>query len=359
MSNRTNPRFPWGKLLLGAVAGMAIVELAPRIIKFLDSIPPAPLPILPPTSYFPERPDPSLEGHPSGSAKKNFPSSASESRGSLITTPPEIWTPPADAHWLRVAPHPSVILVLGKRGSGKSALGYRLLELFRDAAVPYVVGIPLAARKLLPQWVGVADRLEDVPPQAVVLMDEAYLQLHARNSMSEAGRTIGPAVNLSRQRGQTIIFIVQEARQLDVNVISQADVIAVKELSEISREFERRELHALTDKARAEFKAVRGDRRCWTWVYSEKSDYLGLVENKLATFWRPALSNAFAGGSPMANIDSKGIETTPKIRKGERTPREELAAKAIELRKAGFSYGEIGKMLGISKSTAWDLVNGR
>ena len=87
-------------------------------------------------------------------------------------------------------------------------------------------------------------------------MDEAYLQLHARNSMSVAGRSIGTIVNLSRQHGQSLIFVVQEARQLDVDAIPQADVIAVKELSLISRELERRELRSVTDKAWAEFSLI-------------------------------------------------------------------------------------------------------
>jgi hypothetical protein len=41
-----------------------------------------------------------------------------------------------DAAWRQKIVHPSVVLVLGKRGSGKSALGYRLLELFRYTATP-------------------------------------------------------------------------------------------------------------------------------------------------------------------------------------------------------------------------------
>ena len=35
-----------------------------------------------------------------------------------------------DSRWRDVVAHPSIVLILGKRGSGKSALGYRLLELF-------------------------------------------------------------------------------------------------------------------------------------------------------------------------------------------------------------------------------------
>ena len=91
--------------------------------------------------------------------------------------PSPAWMPPPDAEWLGLLRHPAVAFILGKRDSGKSALGYRLLELLRNQAAPYVVGLPAAARKLLPDWVGCADRLEDVPPKAVVLLDAAIGRL--------------------------------------------------------------------------------------------------------------------------------------------------------------------------------------
>ena len=213
-----------------------------------------------------------------------------------------------------------------------------------------MVGIPQAARKLLPDWVGCVDRLEDVPPNTVVLLDESYIQYHARDSMSAEGRTIGQMVNLSRQKGWTLIFIVQEGRQLDVNAISQADVIAIKELSEISREFERPQLRRFTSKAMTAFVGVKGNRQRWTWVHSEAAGEVGLVENELATFWKPALSRAFAQGIPdPASQPAEG-------RRGTKTPREELVEKAKLLKKQGHSVREIAGILGIPPSTTQDYL---
>ena len=189
----------------------------------------------------------------------------------------------------------------------------------------------------------------------MVLIDEAYLLMHTRSAMSDAGRSIGPMVNLSRQRGQTLIFIVQEARQLDVNVISQVDVVAVKELTELSREFERKELRSLTDKARVGFSAVRGDKRSSTWIHSEVRDFEGMAKNELASFWRPALSRGFADAGPSA-IDQRPL-TRPSLRKGERTPTTELKAKAAVMREAGYSYSQIAGALGVSKGTVWNWIN--
>ena len=42
---------------------------------------------------------------------------------------------------------------------------------------------------------------------AMVLVDEACLLLHSRDSMSRSGRAIGPLINLSRQRKLSLIFI--------------------------------------------------------------------------------------------------------------------------------------------------------
>ncbi len=137
-------------------------------------------------------------------------------------------------------------MVIGKRGAGKSALGYRLLELLRNNGEPYVVGLHTKALKLLPDWIGTAESLEQVPAKSVVLVDESYLRFHARSSMGLDGRSIGRLINLSRQKEQTLIFIVQEARQLEVNIVSQVDVLAVKEMSELSRDFERPQLRKNT-----------------------------------------------------------------------------------------------------------------
>ena len=216
--------------------------------------------------------------------------------------------------------------------------------------VPYVVGLPPAARKLLPDWIGHCERLEDVPPKATVLLDEAYMQYHSRNSMSSAGLEISRLVNLSRQKQQTLIFITQEGRQLDVNVIAQADVIAIKELSEISKEFERKELRQFTDKARAAFATVQGDRRPWTWIFSETAGEVGLVENQLPSFWSPRLSRAFA----TANSDHPSGQLGHH--RGAKPTREELMARAVDLRNQGHSFRAIGEILGIPTTTAFDLV---
>lgn len=273
--------------------------------------------------------------------------SAFDDRLESKAAPQPAWNPPPDSKWLDLLRHPCVVLIVGRRGAGKSGLGYRILELMRYHGEPFVVGLPAEAQKHLPEWVGCMDRLEDVPSKAVVLVDESYIQYHSRASMASGGRDIGSLINLSRQKEQTLLFIVQEARQLDVNIVSQADVLAVKELSDLSRGFERPQLRKLTDKARAAFETVQGDRRRWSWVYSEPAGYEGLTPNELASFWTSRLSRAFVSPSGGA----------APARRGKRPSHEELQQEARRMRAAGLSYAQIAANLGISKTQAWRLGN--
>ena len=76
------------------------------------------------------------------------------------------------------------------------------------------------------------------------------------------------------------------------------------------------------------------------------------MENELASYWKPALSRAFAQATPDQNSNGAGQ------RMGVKTSREELKGRALALRQQDQSYGVIGKILGISKTLAWELVNG-
>lgn len=173
-----------------------------------------------------------------------------------------------DSRLLKVIIPPFVVLVLGKRGSGKSGLGYRLLELFRYQLTPYVLGIPAEAQKLLPDWIGVAQDLAQIPQGSIVLVDEAYLNYHSRESLKIQNREMSRIINLSRQRDLTLIFVTLEARQIDKNIASQANVVIFKEPGMLQLKFDRPELNSIAVDAKQAFRNLSGDKRGWAYVYS-------------------------------------------------------------------------------------------
>ena len=277
------------------------------------------------------------------------PDSAPHGIGRPPTDPVQRAVSPAepDARWREALTHPAVVLILGKRGSGKSALAYRLLELFRYRLTPYVVGVPDQARRLLPDWMGMAPSLDAVPPKSIVLVDEAYLRYHARESQARQSREMSRLLNLSRQREQTLIFVTQEARQVDRNIASSASAVVFKEPGSLQLEFERRELRRITEQARVAFEGIRKDRQRWSYVFSPDADFSGMIENALPSFWSGKLGRIFAA--------RQGGETT---RSPSRITPAERRARARELRAQGCSYGQIAKALGVSKATAVNYVRG-
>ena len=261
---------------------------------------------------------------------------------SPLASPPDA---DKDHQWREVIVPPSVVLILGGRGSGKSALGYRQLELHRYSLTPYVVGLSKQGQKLLPDWIGVVECLEDLPSKSIALVDEAYLWYHSRESLSSASRDMSRILNLSRQKEQTIIFVSQEARQIDRNIVSSANVLIFKELGMLQLEFDRKELSRLVTKAKQALETIEADRRGWSYVYSPDAGFEGLLENSLPTFWNKNLSHIFAAG---------GETSATKVPK--KATREELMLKAKELYASVKSFDKVANMIGRSKGTAYNYI---
>ena len=285
-------------------------------------------------------------------------------------TPPPL---PLDQPLATVARHPCVILILGHRGAGKSALACRLQELLRDRGAPYAIALPSKAIRLLPSWYGLADDAADIPPNAVIYIPESYRLFHARSALSAQGRAIRDLVNLCRHRRQTIIFDVQNPAHLDRNIISEADVILVKEPGPFTQGFERPQLRGIMDSARAAFSALSSARKKRAvWVVSPGVDVAGqLMENRLPSFWTDALSRIFGDCTVMSGTvvvnsklritqpvdDSISLRLTASSRRGQRTASGDKRLRALHLHSLGHSYREIGDMIGVSKSQAFRLVN--
>ena len=112
-------------------------------------------------------------------------------------------------------------------------------------------------------------------------------------------------------------------------------------------EFERPELRKLVGEAR---EALAGKSRRvnrWSYVYSPDADFAGLLENELPSFWKPGLSRLFASGGSQANP-----------RAGKKLAPSERAIRARELRSQGYSYGEIAKVLGVTKGSIVNYLKG-
>jgi len=253
---------------------------------------------------------------------------------------------PIDNRWLDIIKHPAIVLVLGSKGSGKSAACYRFLELFRYKLTPYVVGFPEQGKGLLPDWIGIAQSLEELPPKSISLVDEAYILHHARESLKAENRNISRLLNLSRQEDKTIVFVAQIGRQVDIDIVSSADVLVLKPPGMFQPKFERPELRDILIEARQAFESVKGNLKRWSYVYSHNANFVGLLENELPTFWSPKLSNIYGCTKEPAQTKLPNKMTL-----------EEKILKAKELYRSGWSLSQIAKYFGVSKSTVYNWIH--
>jgi hypothetical protein len=250
------------------------------------------------------------------------------------------------SRWSGIIKHPSEIVILGSRGSGKTSLAFRIAEHLRWVAPVYVVAFPDTARKYLPDWIGMVPTMEDLPNNCIAIVDEASLLYHARSSMTKKAKALPELINLSRQKNQTIIFVTQESGQIDRNILSGTDVIVFKEPSLLQTRFDRPELRKITEEANRAFQSIPGDRRKWSYVIAQGKGDIGLIESAPPTFWTNQLSHAFAYVGKSADHPAKKLTLADRI------------IKAKEYHRQGLSLRQIGKLLGVSPATVKNYLDG-
>lgn len=210
--------------------------------------------------------------------------------------------------WETFLPKAGVVLILGHRGMGKSALAWWLLERLhgkRRGLGAVVVGLPKGRRRLVPEWVKHSETIARLPEKAAVLIDEAALRFSARRAMADLNLAMGALAALSRQRQQVIILVAHTARMLDVETVFDSDLVVYKMPSAAHVAFERRETMAYTQEARQALLGKKDPRR-WAYAVDFHGGRKALLRNGLCSFWSQALSNAWAG------LDLKSLAQTGK-----------------------------------------------
>ena len=185
----------------------------------------------------------------------------------------------------KILENSEVILITGRRGAGKTALGYYILE---QSPNPYVFGLPEEAWQYLPEFITPLKSLEKLPKKATIFIDEAALWFYSRSSSQRMNRYISQLVTEARHQEQLLIFATHTLRKLDIGVVMDADAIFFKEPSFLHSKFERSEIREITREVKEQFGKLKGDRRKYTYVLSH--DYEGFLKTPLPSFWCEELS---------------------------------------------------------------------
>lgn len=181
-----------------------------------------------------------------------------------------------------------IMLITGKRGSGKTSLGMTLLSVFNSSKKKcYAIGFGKAK---LPGWLKKTDSLDRVQNNSAVLVDEGAIVYSARDSMKEANKNLGKFMAIARHKNLSLVLIAQSSAMLDVNVLRLADVLFLKEPSLLQTEFERRTLQKMYEKIKPLFKKQEQKEK-YFYVWSD--EFQGLLSYELPEFWNESISKAF------------------------------------------------------------------
>jgi len=254
--------------------------------------------------------------------------------------------------WFKIFEEPFVVLILGQRGGGKTALGHLLLEIFSEQGKrrkACIYGFPLDKRNVLPEWI---ECLDDpiFPQDSVVLLHEAHFYLHARQSMESGHIDIDKLITVSRHKNADIIVETQQSFRLDRNIVAEVDGIIFRVPELMQEKFERTEMRWLVNEAKKAFKKfikeykvngaiyreISPEAKKHAWIYSKK--FIGMYPHEipLPSYWSEDISRAY--GEVKEDRIEEMKEKDPLIALLIEKPEYiDILKKAIELEESGVS----------------------
>ena len=198
-------------------------------------------------------------------------------------------------------PKDGVLLLTGFRGEGKTALAWWLVDTLRQVkgyprqVVAY--GLHPDALAALPKWArnsaSSPAEVSALTKPSMIVVDEAVFSANARRSMSEENIDWMKLFAIVRHKGHLLIFIAQTSRQVDIQLIDQADLILLKKPSMMQVKTARTELKAQVKEALALLDQKR-DSKAWVYVYDPKTDAGKLLPSAIPTWWTERLSKAYS-----------------------------------------------------------------
>jgi hypothetical protein len=180
-------------------------------------------------------------------------------------------------------------IILGARGSGKSAFGLKLLENLHAVSGRKIVAMGFKAGEL-PSWMHTIDDIELIENNSYVLIDEGGILFNARQGFSDANQLLSKLLLIARHKDLSIMFISQNSSNLEINAIRQADYLVLKPSSLLQLDFERKKIKDIYLEAAEDFAKFKNTKGL-TYIYSDT--FKGFVSNPLPTFWTQSISKSF------------------------------------------------------------------
>lgn len=255
--------------------------------------------------------------------------------------------------WLESFEGGKVIVIIGRRGSGKTALAAKIGEyMMATHKMPiYWIGLPAQARSLLPNWIRLVDSPDKCPVGCFMIIDEAGIQYLSLAFSTDRNRLLRALLMVCRQRHSSLVFAVQSSRDMEYSIVRQADTIIFKEPGLHQPDSERPDIRPLAKKAALAFNEIpRGKKREAAFVFDD--DFQGLITSTVPSFWSEELSHVYAHFDLTAmeyqvQRDIELQQTAVKETKLLNAASEDK--EILELRQQGYGTKRIAKTLGCTE----------
>lgn len=123
-----------------------------------------------------------------------------------------------------------IVLVDGAMGGGKTGFGCWLMDEYHKKKdyLNYFFVTKSDKKPELPPWFKIIGDLTDTIPNSMALIDEGAINLNARRAMTKENVEASQLLVKLRQKGITMIFLVQNIKMIDPNVRRLASMRVLK-----------------------------------------------------------------------------------------------------------------------------------
>ena len=110
--------------------------------------------------------------------------------------------------------------------------------------------------------------------------------------MSKVNKLFSELLFIRRHKDITLLFIVQNSGNIDVNVVKQADYLVFKKFALLQGKMERKVVMDVYDEVKDDYSELFSEHgQGLTYIYSEA--FRGFVNSPLPSFWSEKVSKGF------------------------------------------------------------------
>ena len=205
--------------------------------------------------------------------------------------------------WNRI-PTTGLLVITGHRGEGKSALGWWLAQEMNRKTGKSVAafGIPKEAQQALPKrgfgkggirYIADLQTLSALKP-SIVVCDEAAFLANSRRAMSKQNQEWLKLIAVARHKDHLLIFIHQHSRQLDIQILMDADLVLMKRPTALHLRAAKGILEPEIAEAYDRFAEMRGDTRKRVYVVDYHNTNATMLPAAMPKWWNDKISKSYS-----------------------------------------------------------------